>query len=192
MQAAIAKSPAKERADGLGCLWNEYRIRKLDIAEISDALRYATWALERRNIRRDVTTNTDSEGDWGIIGLGNTRSQAIADALPDSGFMQSTCNDPDFLAEVAKLQAKRDHARKVQEAEEALASAKLARLEVKAAAEKAFKTALKRARIYDAACAGTADQAKVDSITARIRNESGMEAAQAAVESAQVALDSLH
>ena len=172
----VADSGWIERRAEYGHRRTLYRVRSLPDAELYPLIEqghaYANrWAIEtQRQIRRGDGT-LDLPGEWTIWSYGKTAADAIRDVIQDSAFRAATSVHEwhaQAVAEQLALEARATLERETKEAIRALGldnvSPYVKRTGLENEAEQRYHAALKRARLYSAALAGSAPEAKIKAI----------------------------
>lgn len=175
----IAATPPAQRADvNNGTRTQEFRVRKTTSAEMGEQwINYYTtpWVVERRVVKHDLDTGVVDYGEWSPFARGETRQKAIEDAMADTQFLNADSRDDTH----AKIKARvldehtwrSDRKKRLDEALQELRWAEESLLKVKEEANKKYNTALKRAKLYEAAQSGQADPKKIDAIRTKLQAE---------------------
>ncbi len=175
----IARTAPVPRADiDNGTRETEFQIRKIsekEAYEKRETYRYNRWIVERRTIRKDLSNGQTETGEWGVIGVGENQKAAIKDALADTQFLRSESVDPRH-AELAKesistMEWKADKTKRLEQANREVKWAEDSVLRIKEDANKKYKTALKRAKLFEEAGKGTADPAQIKALQEKIGAE---------------------
>lgn len=175
----VAKTPPAQRVDiDNGTRVQEFRARKTTSAEMGEQwVNYYTkpWVVERRTVKRNLDTGEVDNGEWSPFARGETKQKAIEDATGDTAFLRADSVDETHKKVVARelfgQSWRADKKKRLDQAANKVRWAEDALLRVKDDANKKYKTALKRAKLYEAAQTNQADPAKIKAVQEKLQAE---------------------
>ena len=123
MNALVAKTAPKERADGLGVWWKHYRVRRIPeqewcaMREAGLRPRFAShqpYVLETRYIR--TTGDTTTEEPWEVWEDAETAAAVIWNMLGDTAFQKAESLHPLHLEAIARLRCREEALARIDDA----------------------------------------------------------------------------